>query len=211
MEHKNKLNIVKPGAESAKSHMKRVHKKTTDGVPMSESGSGYGESRAGGSPKAAKGHKTKPNPAASTKYMNQDDWENLSEGEQADFVRPEDKPSDAQEPPAAKPQNEGKLLSYTQAAGVFVNKLENRVDQNKIAERIRLALPPTAPAQHATASEYPFGGDESQANHSISKHFPAELMPDQSHHWMSAAQMEDHSQMIAAGSVDIEDHLVVGL
>ena len=203
MERKNKLDTERPGAESAKSHVKRVLKKIKDGVPMSESGSGYGESRAGGSPKAAKGPKTKPNHAVIAKRMTEDDWQILTEGDQADFVRPGENPSDAQEPPAAKPQNEGKLMSYTQAAGVVVNRLENRVEQNKIAKRIRLALPPKAPAQHATASEYPFGGDQSQANQSISKHFPAEQMPDQSHHWMSDAQMEDHSQSIAAGSVDI--------
>ena len=50
----------------------------------------------------------------------------------------------------------------------MINILERRAEDNKIRERVRLDLSAPAQAQRATASEYPFGGDCSQANIQIS-------------------------------------------
>lgn len=122
--------------------------------------------------------------------MSRNDWDHLSAEDQDDFVRPRDGPIDVREAPAAKRRNEGKLLSHTQVAGVFVHILKNRAEQNEISESIRLALPAPAPAQHATASEYPCGGDPSLANQWISNHLDAAFMPDQSQHWLTIDQMD---------------------
>ena len=48
VERKNELDIEPPGAKSGKESRKRVNQKIQDGVPMSTSGSGFGESVAVG-------------------------------------------------------------------------------------------------------------------------------------------------------------------
>ena len=68
----------------------------------------------------------------------------------------------------------------------MINILEHRAEEHKIRERIRLDLPAPVQAQRATGSEYPFGGDCSQANIPISSYFNADLLPDLSHYWLPA-------------------------
>ena len=85
------------------------------------------------------------------------------------------KSREAHQEPATKRQNKGKLLSSSQAAGVIIDILEHRVEHNEICERIRRSVPAPAPAQHVTVSEYPFGGDMSQANKPIYTYYEADL------------------------------------
>ena len=188
VERKNELDVEKPGERATKRFRHRVDKKVQDGVPMSESGSGFAESVAV-SPCATKSRKLKP--TQRIKRQTADDWRELSEDDQEDFVKPPEAKNEAPQEPAPKRQNKGKLLTSSQAAGVIIDILEQRVEHNAMCQRIWLAVPAPAPAQHATASEYPFGGDMSQANKPVSTHYDADLLPDQSQHWLSADQMDN--------------------
>ena len=156
VERKNELDVEKPGEKVAKRCRHRVDKKIQDGVPMSKSGSGFAEFVAVSS-YAAKGPKPKLKPTQRIKSMTARDWDALSDDDQEDFVKPREAEIEAHQEPAAKRQNKGKLLSASQAAGALIDILEHRVQHNEICERVRLAVSAPAPAQHATASEYPEG------------------------------------------------------
>ena len=177
---KNELDIEKPGQKVAKRFRQRVDQQVKKGVKVYESGSQ--------SPPVESTNPKRKLPKMSTK-MTAEDWDNFSDDDQNDFVRPREVETDVHEAPTAKRQNEGKLLSPTQAACVIINILEHRAEQNKIRERVRLDLPAPAPAQRATANEYPFGGDWSQANIPISTYFNPNLLPDLSQYWLPADDM----------------------
>ena len=180
------LDIEKPGQKAAKRFRQRVDQEVKKGVKVYESGSGYAEPATGAFSPVERPNPKRKLSKVSTKMFTAEDLDGFSAEDQDDVVRPREADTGLHEAPAAKRQNEGKLLSSTKTACAMINILERRAQENKTRERIRLDLPAPAQAQRATASEYPFGGDCSQANIPISSYFNADLLPDLSQYWVPA-------------------------
>jgi hypothetical protein len=173
VETMNLLDQMKPGEKSAKCFRRRVDQKVKKGVKVYESGSGYADPVTGASPPVKSSNAKRKRPKMRTK-MTAEEWDDLSNDDQDDFVRPREAETDVHAAPAAKRQNEGKLLSRDQAHQLLEKKLQVRHAHNKLSERIRQDHKAQAPEQFAIASDYPCGGKRSLANPPFSTQFDAD-------------------------------------